>query len=160
MGPAGGMFSTVGDLARLVRAELNGGLRGVTTQTQKFRVPQRRTWDSVADFGWGLGWDLGTFDGDTLVHRFGTFPGYGCHVSFMRFRKGKPAFSISAMRAGRSDTCSTTRFQPPGSCFRPSGRSRDPEAPGPLKMSFKGPNETWPNAGRCCRSSWKPSRFV
>lgn len=87
MGPAGGMFSTAGDLARLVRAELNGGLGGVTTQTQRFRVPQSRKRDSIEDFGWGLGWDLGTFDGDTLVHRFGTFPGYACHVSFMPTRR-------------------------------------------------------------------------
>ena len=84
MGPAGGMFSTAGDLARLVVAELEEGV--VASETQKFRVAQSRRWDSIEDFGWGLGWDLGTFDGDTLVHRFGTFPGYGCHVSFMPSR--------------------------------------------------------------------------
>ena len=33
--------------------------------------------------GWGLGWDLGTYDGDTVVHRFGGFSGFHSHLSFM-----------------------------------------------------------------------------
>jgi CubicO group peptidase (beta-lactamase class C family) len=91
MGPAGGYFSTAGDLARLVIAELNGGRvdgrqclpAGVAESTQRARVPQARQYDDYTRFAWGLGWDLGTYAGDTLVHRFGGFPGYGCHVSFM-----------------------------------------------------------------------------
>ncbi len=91
MGPAGGMFSTSDDLARLVIAELNRGRvdgracipAEVIANTQRARVPQRRQFQDYPRFAWGLGWDLGTYDRDTLVHRFGSFPGFGSHVSFM-----------------------------------------------------------------------------
>lgn len=33
--------------------------------------------------GWGHGWDIGIYDGDTLVHRFGSFTGFRSHMSFM-----------------------------------------------------------------------------
>jgi len=91
MGPAGGMFSTAGDLARLIVAELNGGRVGgyacipaaVIAATQRLRATQDRDFTLFHRFGWGLGWDLGSYDGDTLLHRFGSFPGYRSHVSYM-----------------------------------------------------------------------------
>jgi CubicO group peptidase (beta-lactamase class C family) len=94
MGPAGGLFSTAGDLARLVVAELNGGRldgrecvpSGVIAATQRARVPQQRVVLGYRRFAWGLGWDLGTCDGDTVVHRFGEFPGFASRVSFMPAR--------------------------------------------------------------------------
>ncbi len=95
MGPAGGHFSTARDLARLVVAELNEGCIGgrsvipaeVVAETQRQQATQDRDFFAFHRFGWGLGWDLGTYDGDTLLHRFGTFPGYRSHVSFMPRRK-------------------------------------------------------------------------
>lgn len=36
----------------------------------------------------------------------------------------------------------------------------EPEAPGPLRISLRLPMETWPNAGRNCRSSLKASCLV
>lgn len=64
-------------------------------------------------------------------------------------RKCNPAARIASIRAGRSITRSTTRFHPPGSCARPSGIVRDPDAPGPLSNSVRVPRETLPNAGSC-----------
>ena len=63
------------------------------------------------------------------------------------FRKCNPPNLSSAVRAGRSRTCRTIRFHPPGSCRRPSGITRDPDAPGPLRMSLRWPIETWAKAG-------------
>jgi len=91
MGPAGGHFAAAGDLARLLLAELNGGqVDGVAVlspeaiaETQRLQVAQDRDFAGYHRHGWGLGWDLGTYEGDTLIHRFGGFSGYRCHVSFM-----------------------------------------------------------------------------
>ncbi len=91
MGPAGGHFSTAGDLARLLIAEMNRGrLDGrqviaadAIANTWRMRVPQDKTYGPFHRFGWGLCWDLGTYGPDTLVHRFGGFSGYRSHVSFM-----------------------------------------------------------------------------
>src|SRR6188472_1379518 len=62
----------------------------------------------------------------------------------------------SAIRAGRSLTSRITRFHPPGSCRPPSGIGREPDAPGPLRISLRSPMETCPKAGRYCWSRWKP----
>lgn len=91
MGAAGGHFATAGDLGRLVVAELNRGrIDGrevvparVIEETQRLHAVQDRTFSAYKRHGWGIGWDLGTFEADTLVHRFGGFGGYFCHVSFM-----------------------------------------------------------------------------
>lgn len=91
IGPAGGHFSTAGDLARLVIAELNEGWidgrpvieADAIRESQRMQASQDRDFGGIHRHGWGLGWDLGVFDGDTLVHRFGSFAGYRSHVSFM-----------------------------------------------------------------------------
>ncbi len=95
MGPAGGHFSTAADLARLLVVELNGGrIDGrtvipaeVIASTQKTQVPQDRQFAFLHRTGWALGWDVGTYDGETVLHRFGGFAGYYSHVSFMPERK-------------------------------------------------------------------------
>ena len=51
--------------------------------TQRQHVEQDRQYLSLHRFGWGYGWDLGTFEGDTVVHRHGGFSGYHSHMSFM-----------------------------------------------------------------------------
>jgi CubicO group peptidase (beta-lactamase class C family) len=91
MHAAGGHFSTVLDLARYLEAHLNAGrLRGkqvyppaVLAETRRLHADQDREYGDIHRFGWGLGWDLGRLDGEVLVHRFGGFPGYHCHLSFM-----------------------------------------------------------------------------
>jgi hypothetical protein len=51
--------------------------------THEKHADQDREFGPFQRYGWGYGWDLGTFEGDTIVHRFGSFSGYRSHVSFM-----------------------------------------------------------------------------
>lgn len=91
LGPAGGHFSTASDLARLLLAELNGGRIGerqvmptaAIAETQRPQVSQEREFLHYRRQAWGLGWDIGTLDGDTVVHRPGAFAGYYANAAFM-----------------------------------------------------------------------------
>ncbi|NIP79726.1 MAG: serine hydrolase, partial [Gemmatimonadetes bacterium] len=88
---AGGHFASARDLARYLAAHQTGGqLYGQRVlpaeplaATHRLHVAQDRDFGPFHRHGWGYGWDLGTYDGDTLVHRFGGFPGYRSHMSFM-----------------------------------------------------------------------------
>lgn len=91
MHAAGGHFATARDLALYLAAHVSGGTvegRRVLPEsgvraTQRVHVTQNRRFGPFHRFGWGYGWDLGTYDGDTIVHRFGSFGGFRSHVSFM-----------------------------------------------------------------------------
>lgn len=91
LGPAGGHFTTASDLGRLLVAELNQGRLGgkqvipaeVIDETQRAQVPQHRTFLHYDRHAWGLGWDIGTVDGDTVIHRPGGFTGYYSNAAFL-----------------------------------------------------------------------------
>jgi hypothetical protein len=101
-GPAGSMLTTSTDAAKWLVAMLGEGRAGAqqvfpkravrivqaaqTTQKRRFRYFDR--------FAWGLGEDLGEYEGDLIVHRFGGLNGAYSHVSFMPERGiGVAAFS-------------------------------------------------------------------
>jgi CubicO group peptidase (beta-lactamase class C family) len=91
MHAAGGHLSTANDLARYLVAHLNGGRidgrqalpEAAVNATHRQQVEQNRDFGSFHRFGWGLGWDLATYDGDTVLQRFGGFAGFFSHLSFM-----------------------------------------------------------------------------
>jgi CubicO group peptidase (beta-lactamase class C family)/AraC-like DNA-binding protein len=88
---AGGHFASARDLARYLAVHASGGMlegrrvlpREPVESTQQLRVPQNRRFGPFQRFGWGYGWDLATFEGDTIIQRFGGFSGYRSHLSFM-----------------------------------------------------------------------------
>ncbi len=88
---AGGYFSTARDLAQFVAAQVSDGRldghrlfpAGVLASSYARHAEQDHDFGPYHRYGWGYGWDLGTYQGQTLVHRFGSFPGYRSHVSFM-----------------------------------------------------------------------------
>lgn len=88
---AGGYFTTAGDLAKFIAVHAaDGQLDGhrifaaaVIASTHAEHASQDHDFGPYHRFGWGFGWDLGTFEGHTLVHRFGAFAGYRSHASFM-----------------------------------------------------------------------------
>ncbi len=92
MHAAGGHFATARDLARFVAVHLSGRAAGgqgtvpswsALQAMQRQHVEQDRQFLSLHRFGWGYGWDLGTYESETVVHRFGGFPGHHSHMSFM-----------------------------------------------------------------------------
>ncbi len=91
MHAAGGHVTTVSDLAKWLEVHMNGGrLDGrqvfpaeVVSETHRKQADQDRDFTFVHRYGWGLGWDLGTYDGDTVIHRHGGFTGFHSHLSFM-----------------------------------------------------------------------------
>jgi CubicO group peptidase (beta-lactamase class C family) len=92
---AGGHLSSARDLARLVVTELNDGRargrqvipRVAILMTQRVHATQDRKAGPIHRHAWGLGWDIGTLEGQTIVHRPGGFLGFQSHVSFMPERK-------------------------------------------------------------------------
>ena len=88
---AGGHFSTASSLARFVAGHITGGIiegrrllpEGPLQQTQKQHSQQDRKFGDYYRTGWGYGWDIGNYEGERLLHRFGSFAGYRAHMSFM-----------------------------------------------------------------------------
>lgn len=91
MHAAGGHLATAEDLARWLSLHLSGGRldgrqvysEAVVAETHRLQATQDRDFGPIHRFGWGLGWDLGTWKGDTLIHRFGSYSGFRSHMSFM-----------------------------------------------------------------------------
>jgi CubicO group peptidase (beta-lactamase class C family) len=94
MHAAGGHFATARDLARFVAAHASGGRldgvqvfpRELIASAHRKYIDQDQRFGPFHRFGWGYGWDLGTYGDETIVHRFGGFSGYRSHMSFMPAR--------------------------------------------------------------------------
>ncbi len=91
MQAAGGHITSVHDLLRYLRAQLNEGridgrqalpARAIASSQQK-QIDQHRTFGPFQRHGWGLGWDIADYEGDTILQRFGAFQGFRSHLSFM-----------------------------------------------------------------------------
>ncbi len=91
MHAAGGLVTTVGDLSRWLRANLNEGRIGnesvlnasAIDEAKRTAVDQADTFQQFQRTGYGLGWHTGSYDGDAFTHCFGSFSGFFSHVSFM-----------------------------------------------------------------------------
>jgi CubicO group peptidase (beta-lactamase class C family) len=91
MHAAGGMVSTAQDLAKWLIVNLNGGRYNGRQIIPRFsleeilspQVNQKREFYKFERYAYGLGWNVGTYEGDKLLHCFGEFDGFRPHVSFM-----------------------------------------------------------------------------
>lgn len=87
---AGGHFTTARELARFVAAHASEGLlegervfpAAPIAATHEPHVTQDRTFGPYARHAWGYGWDIATWEGRTILSRFGAFSGYRSHMSF------------------------------------------------------------------------------
>ena len=95
MHAAGGMASSAEDLARWLVVNMNGGrLDGrqvipavVLEETLAPQIDQKRTFYKFDRYAYSLGWNIATYEGDKLVHCFGTYDGFRPHISFMPAHK-------------------------------------------------------------------------
>lgn len=91
MQSAGGLVSTANDMAVWLEAQVTdgrvGGRRvlpeGLIASTWEPQVSQEATFGSYVRTGYGLGWQVGRYGDDLLIHHFGNFSGSRAHVSFM-----------------------------------------------------------------------------
>ena len=91
MHAAGGLVSTAEDLAKWLQVNINDGRMGgkqvfpaaVVEETHRKYANQQTEFAGVKRYGYGLGWNIGTYDGDTLIHHHGGFSAFYTHVSFM-----------------------------------------------------------------------------
>jgi len=94
MQSAGGLMSTASDMAVWLEAQINdgvvGGRRvfppGLIASTHVQRVGQSARSGPYTREGYSLGWHLGRYGDDLLIHHFGGFSGSRTHVSFMPSR--------------------------------------------------------------------------
>jgi CubicO group peptidase (beta-lactamase class C family) len=95
MHAAGGLVSTAADMARWLEVNLNDGMldgrrvfpAAVMREVHRLQVPHADSLERWPRHGYALGWQVGTYAGDTLLHHFGGFPGFDAHVSFMPQRR-------------------------------------------------------------------------
>lgn len=95
MQSAGGLVSTATDMARWLELQINDGLldgqqvfpAGLVASTHRSLVAQDRAFGAYRRDGYGLGWQVGRYGEDTLIHHFGNFGGSRAHVSFMPDRR-------------------------------------------------------------------------
>jgi CubicO group peptidase (beta-lactamase class C family) len=99
MHPAGGTISTINDLAKWLRANINRDpvlLKSDASwdEMHKPTTAQNRTFFTYKRFGYSLGWDIADYLNDTLLTRFGSYAGIMFHISFFPSKKvGMIAFS-------------------------------------------------------------------
>jgi CubicO group peptidase (beta-lactamase class C family) len=85
------MVSSAEDLAKWVLVNMNAGKfegRQVLParsleEVLSPQINQKRTFYKFNRYAYSLGWNIGTFNGNKLIHCFGEFPGFRPHVSFM-----------------------------------------------------------------------------
>ena len=135
MNSAGGHLSTLNDLARWTIVQMDSGridgrqvypqsavvlshkliARQTRAQAQRFAVFDRD--------GWGAGWDLGTYEGDRMVSRFGGYHTTRSHVSFLPGRRlGVVAMSTGGLGSSFTDVIAAFAYDLEAG--RPDARSR------------------------------------
>jgi CubicO group peptidase (beta-lactamase class C family) len=91
MQAAGGLVSTVADMAKWVEAHINGGVvdgrrvfsASAIAETHRRQATFRRETGGMVLNGYGLGWNIATLGADTILTHGGGFLGFSTHMSFM-----------------------------------------------------------------------------
>jgi CubicO group peptidase (beta-lactamase class C family) len=91
MHAAGGIVASAEDLTKWLifnmnEGKLNGKQIMSSTSLEEVLSPQinqSRSFYKFKRYAYGLGWNLGTYGDEKLIHCFGEFAGYRPHVSFM-----------------------------------------------------------------------------
>lgn len=99
MNSAGGHIATLNDLARWTIVQMDSGVidgkRVYPAEAIQIshRLIAKQTRDQAKRFaffdreGWGAGWDIGTYEGERMVSRFGSYHSTRSHVSLLPGRR-------------------------------------------------------------------------
>jgi len=115
MNSAGGHLATLDDLARWVTVQLELGMidgrrvfpKEVVVRSQTQIAPHTRAQSKrFALFertGWSAGWDIGSYEGERMVSRFGSYSSTRSHLSMLPGRH----IGVVAMTTGRAASLAT-----------------------------------------------------
>jgi len=95
MQSAGGLVSTADEMARWLEIQINDGVldgrrvfpAGLVASTHQPLAINDATFGPYVRESYGLGWQIGRYGDDVLIHHFGNFAGSRAHVSFMPERR-------------------------------------------------------------------------
>lgn len=99
MNSAGGQIATLRDLARWTIVQMDSGridgkrVFPASAVALSHRLIAKQTREQAKRFayfdreGWGAGWDLGTYNGERMVSRFGSYGNTRSHLSFLPNRR-------------------------------------------------------------------------
>jgi len=99
MNSAGGQIATLHDLARWTIVQMDSGridgkqVFPPSAVALSHRLIAKQTREQAKRFayfdreGWGAGWDLGTYNGEHMVSRFGSYGNTRSHLSFLPNRR-------------------------------------------------------------------------
>ena len=99
MNSAGGHLATLHDLARWTIVQMDSGVIdgsrvfAAEAIATSHRLIAKQTLDQAKRFaffereGWGAGWDIGTYEGERMVSRFGSYHTTRSHLSFLPGRR-------------------------------------------------------------------------
>lgn len=99
MNAAGGHLATLRDLARWTIVQADSGIIGgrrvfpAAAVELSHRLIARQTREQAKRFaffdreGWGAGWDIGSYEGERMVSRFGSYHTTRSHLSFLPRRR-------------------------------------------------------------------------
>jgi CubicO group peptidase (beta-lactamase class C family) len=138
MNSAGGHLATLHDLARWTIVQMDSGMidgRRVflaEAVAVSHRLIARQTRDAAKRFaffdreGWGAGWDIGTYDGERMISRFGGYHTTRSHLSFLpRRRIGVVALSTGGLGSSLTDVVASLAYDLEAG--RPDARQRAEE---------------------------------
>lgn len=115
MNSAGGHLATLDDLARWVTVQLDSGMlegrrvfpKAAVVQSQTQITAQTRDRSKQFAFfdraGWSAGWDIGTYEGERMVSRFGSYSSTRSHLSMLPGRR----IGVVALTTGRVASLAT-----------------------------------------------------
>jgi CubicO group peptidase (beta-lactamase class C family) len=138
MNSAGGHLATLGDLARWTIVQMDSGRidgrqvfpRNAVALSQTLIDPQTveasRRFAFFDREGWGAGWDIGAYEGERMVSRFGGYHTTRSHLGFLPDRRiGVVALSTGGLGSSLTDVIAAFAYDLEAG--RPEAQSRAAE---------------------------------
>jgi hypothetical protein len=138
MNSAGGHLATLRDLARWTIVQMDSGMIDgrrafpAAAVSLSHQLIAKQTRDQSRRFaffdreGWGAGWDLGSYEGERMVSRFGGYHTTRSHLSFLpRRRVGVVALSTGGLGSSLTDVVAALTYDLEAG--RPEARSKAAE---------------------------------